>query len=83
MRSKVTGSLHLKNGIWQVVLNFRGDSERKQKWISTHLPKRGNKRKAEAFMRQAILEQEEKFELMSCDILFICLAITVFVVVKY
>ncbi len=44
----ITGSIQLKRGKWHCVLNlYGGGGERKPKWISTDLPERGNKKKAE------------------------------------
>lgn len=42
----MTGSLQVKNGKYYMVLNSTENGKRKQKWISTGLPEKGNKRKA-------------------------------------
>ena len=43
----VTVSLHEKNGIYQAVLNYKDNNgKRKQKWVSTKLKVRGNKKQA-------------------------------------
>ena len=43
----VTVSLQEKNGIYQAVLNYKDkDGKRKQKWVSTKLKVRGNKKQA-------------------------------------
>ena len=55
----VTGSLQIKNDTYYAVLNYRDEvNNRKQKWISTKLPVRGNKRKAEEFLNKARTEFE-------------------------
>lgn len=46
----ITGNLQEKSGKWYAVLNLKdGKGKRKQKWINTGLPIRGNKKKAEKF----------------------------------
>ncbi|MBQ6402784.1 MAG: site-specific integrase [Oscillospiraceae bacterium] len=55
----VAGHLQEKNGIYYMVLSFPGmDGKRKAKWISTKLPVKGNKKKAE----QMLLETRQSFE---------------------
>jgi len=62
----MTGSLHIKNGIYYAVLNTYEYGKRKQKWINTELPERGNKRKAESLLNQYLAEygkaQQEQSE---------------------
>ena len=49
----VAGHLQEKNGIYYVVLPYKTyDGNRKTKWQSTGLPIKGNKRRAEAMMRE-------------------------------
>ena len=49
----VAGHLQEKNGIYYVVLTYKTyDGKRKTKWQSTGLPTKGNKRRAEAMMRE-------------------------------
>ena len=59
----VAGHLQEKNGIYYMVLSYPDASgKRKSKWISTKLPAKGNKKKAEkmlAELRQTF-EPEEK-----------------------
>lgn len=56
-----TGSVQPKNGIWYAVLNFKDiNGKRKQKWISTEYPIRGNKKKAEKLLNQWIEEWDRK-----------------------
>lgn len=58
----MTGSLQVKNGKYYAVLNFYDEQgKRKQRWISLDLPVRGNKRKAEAKLRD-LLSQYQGFE---------------------
>jgi integrase len=55
----MTGSLQIKNDIFYVVLNTKDENgKRKQKWISSNLRVRGNKKAAEAFKRKIIAEYE-------------------------
>lgn len=49
----VAGHLQEKNGIYYVVLTYKTyDGKRKTKWQSTGLPTKGNKKRAEAMMRE-------------------------------
>ena len=66
----MTGSLTVKNGKYYVVLNVYENGKRKKKWISTNLPEKGNKRKAEAFLREKIAEYERMEGIVQTDILF-------------
>ena len=50
----MTGSLQNKNGKYYIVLNYREGEKRKQKWISTGLDVKGNKRKAEEMLHEAL-----------------------------
>ena len=66
----MTGSLTIKNGKYYAVLNIYEDGKRKKKWINSGLPEKGNKRKAEAFLREKIAEYERMKGLVKTDILF-------------
>lgn len=66
----MTGSLTIKNGKYYAVLNIYEDGKRKKKWINSGLPEKGNKRKAEAFLREKIAEYERMEGLVQTDILF-------------
>ena len=47
----IAGPLQEKNGMFYVVLNYRDENgQRKTPWISTNLPVKGNKKRAENFM---------------------------------
>jgi len=68
----MTGTLHIKNGIYQVVLSQKdANGKRRQKWISTGLKEKGNKRKAEAFMRKLLSEYESTKMSFSVDVMFV------------
>ena len=54
----MTGSLQIKNGYYYAVLNLYENGKRKQKWIPTGLPTKGNKRKADRFLTDTIREHE-------------------------
>ncbi len=54
----VAGHLQEKKGIYYMVLNFVDETgKRKSKWISTKLPVKGNKRRAEAML----MEERRKY----------------------
>lgn len=55
----MTGSLQEKNGKFYAVLNFKKqDGTRTQKWINLNLPVRGNKRNAEAMLRDLLVQYQ-------------------------
>ena len=66
----MTGSLTIKNGKYYAVLNIYEDGKRKKKWINSGLPEKGNKRKAEAFLREKIAEYERMEGIVRSDVLF-------------
>lgn len=68
----VAGHLSEKNGTYYAVLTYSDrNGKRKSKWISTGLPVKGNKKKAEAFLLQARQEfQPEQKEQLGDDVLF-------------
>ncbi len=66
----MTGSLAVKNGKFYAVLNTYENGKRKQKWICTDLPEKGNKRKAEQFLREKISEYERMEGIAHTDTLF-------------
>ena len=54
----MTGSLKVKNGIYYAVINYKDNyGKYKQKWITTGLKERGNKKEAQKFLK----EQLDKF----------------------
>jgi len=57
MAKNVTGHIREKKGLLYAVVDYYNqEGERKQKWYSTKLPARGNKKKAEAILRKLIDE---------------------------
>lgn len=66
----MTGSLTIKNGKYYAILNLYEDGVRKKKWICTDLPEKGNKRKAERFLRDILTEYEKKEHLNRTGVLF-------------
>lgn len=66
----MTGSLQIKNEKFYIVLNYQEHGKRKQKWISTGLPVKGNKRKAEQLMRETLWEYEQTPKAVKSDVLF-------------
>ncbi len=49
----VTGSLQIKNNIYQAVLSYKQDNKWKTKWVSTKIPAvKGNKRQAQAKLEE-------------------------------
>ena len=66
----MTGSLQNKNGKFYIVLNITDNGKRKQKWISTGLSVKGNKRKAEQMLRDKLREYELTPETVKSDVLF-------------
>lgn len=75
----VAGHLQEKNGIFYVVLNYRDENgKRKTPWISTNLPVKGNKKRAENFMMDVrrnfvppnVQRIEEREAMQKGDILF-------------
>ena len=65
----MTGSLQVKNDKFYMVLNSTENGKRKQKWISTGLPVKGNKRKAEQMLREKLLEEETASPTIHSDML--------------
>lgn len=59
MAEGITSSLQIKRGIYQVVVNLTGpDGKRKQRWISTGLTVKGNKRAATQKMHEIVADLE-------------------------
>ena len=56
----VTGSLQKKKNKWYAVICFNVESKQKQKWLSTGLTVAGNKKNAESFLKDKILEYSLK-----------------------
>lgn len=68
----MTGSLQIKNEKFFIVLSFKnGEGKRKQKWVSTGLDIKGNKRKATELMGKIVSEYAEQEPFLDKgDILF-------------
>lgn len=66
----MTGSLQVKNNKYYIVLNVYQHGKRKQKWIPTDLPEKGNKRKAEQLLREKLQEYERQAGVIHTDVLF-------------
>lgn len=66
----MTGSLTVKNGKFYAVLNVYENGKRKKKWLSTNLPEKGNKRKAEQFLREKLAEYERMEGVVHSDVRF-------------
>ena len=66
----MTGSLTVKNGKYYAVLNVYENGKRKKKWLSTNLPEKGNKRKAEQFLREKLAEYERMDGVVHSDVRF-------------
>ena len=61
MSGNITGSLQVKNGFYYAVINLKGpNGKRKQRWIATGFPEKGNKRRATQRMKEIIAEMEEQ-----------------------
>lgn len=56
----MTGSLQIKNDKYYVVLNTYNElGQRKRKWISTELEVKGNKKKAQKFLRDILAKYDD------------------------
>ena len=64
----MTGCLQVKKDMYYMVLNTYENGKRKQKWLSTGLPVRGNKRKAEQLLREKLHEYELKSGTITSDV---------------
>lgn len=66
----MTGSLQEKNGMYYMVLNTYENGKRKLRWISTKLPAKGNKHKAEQMLRDKLHEMETTVHPVQSDVAF-------------
>ena len=49
----IAGHLQIKNEYWYAVLNLRDETgKQKPKWVATHLPEKGNKKRAEEILTE-------------------------------
>ena len=75
----MTGSLQIQKGKYYAVLNIYDENDkRKQKWINTGLPEKGNKRAAQQRLKAIIAEYEEAEQIQkitpkkkTCDLTFL------------
>ncbi len=56
---KVSGHLEDKRGVYQMALSWKANGKRERKSISTGLPIKGNKKKAELMLRETRLTLQE------------------------
>lgn len=65
----MTGSLQIKKNKYYAVLSWYEGEKRKQKWIATSFDVKGNKRRAEAFLKQEMdkLEKLQEHHLTGTD----------------
>lgn len=66
----MTGSLTIKNGKYYAILNIYENGKRKKKWINSGLSEKGNKRRADQFLREKLAEYERMEGIVRSDILF-------------
>ena len=67
----VAGHLHEKNGYYYVILNLTdANGKRKPKWISTKLPVKGNKKRAEQLLMEERKRYSQPTKSKDDDILF-------------
>lgn len=66
----MTGHLQIKNGKYYAVINYYKDNKRFQKWLSSGLEIKGNKGKAEKFLREQLSLYENEQDVVNSDILF-------------
>ncbi len=66
----MTGSLQVKGGKYYAVLNYKLNGKRKQKWIDCQLVVKGNKTRAEKFLREQIRIHEQSEGITRSEMLF-------------
>lgn len=67
----MTGSLQIKRDKYHIVLNtYDKNGKRKQKWISTNLPVKGNKKRAEQLLRETLKQYELMEKQVGSELLF-------------
>lgn len=66
----MTGTLQIKGDKYYAVLNIYENGKRKRKWINSGLSVKGNKTRAEKFLREQITIFEQNEGIFSSDILF-------------
>ena len=58
----VTGSIQPKNKKAYIVLSWYENGKRKQQWISTELPEKGNACKKQQMLHDAITEEQTRLD---------------------
>lgn len=60
----MTGRLHIRNGKYVIILNLKDEAtgKPKPKWISTDLPVKGNKRRADQLLAETITKYENALQ---------------------
>lgn len=66
----MTGNLQIKNGKYYAVINLYQNGKRKQKWVCSDLQIKGNKIRAEKFLRETIALFEKNENVIFSDVLF-------------
>ncbi len=67
----LTGSLQIKKDYFFIILNTRdANGKRKQKWLATGLPVKGNKKRAEKLLREKLQEYEAREKLIHTEMTF-------------
>ena len=66
----MTGHLQIKKDKYYAVINTYENGKRTQKWISTGYTAKGNKHKAEKFLREQLAIYESQENNLNSDILF-------------
>jgi len=64
----MTGSLQIKNDKYYIVISDYVNGKRKQKWLKTGLPVKGNKRKAEQMLRDVVQDYERQRGIIRSDV---------------
>lgn len=66
----MTGNIQVKDGKYYLILNLHENGKRKQKWISTNLDVKGNKRNAEKLLRETLAKYEAESGHPKSDLAF-------------
>ena len=66
----MTGSLQIKNDKYYLVLNLTQQGKRRQKWISTGLPVKGNKRRAAQLLQETLQQYQQQSGILPSSIRF-------------
>ena len=64
----MTGSLQIKNDKYYIVINDCANGKRRQKWLKTGLPAKGNKRRAEQMLRDVVQDYERQRGIIRSDV---------------